>query len=661
MEGVDFIAMEFIEGTPLNRVLAGRKAGEANAPSFLKLLEYARQTASALTKAHAKGIVHRDLKPANIMVTPEGIVKVLDFGLAKWTEPEGEGAGAHLETGLTNAGAVMGTPAYMSPEQALGEKVDWRSDIFSFGVILYELVSGARPFAGANTVALLKQIVHAEPVPVVQVNPAVPERVAALIDACMKKDRDQRLQSLAGVLGEGGGTMASFVGTLAPEVAVPPVEVPRKWSTAVLASGLAAVALLGAGGWQRAAIADRVLALLPARSVAVPVTAYEHYQLGATLLERYDRQGNVDKAIEAFQKAIQLDAQSAPAYAGLAQGYVFRYAVAPDAQWLRLARESAEKSVQIAPSLGMAHAVLGKVMTTQGQLSDAERELDAAFLDNPKDPLVFLYRANLLTAQQKRLEAEKELRAGLALEPNRWLLSENLGSLLYRRGDYGDALAVLNQALRLTPDNAILHRTAATSLYMLNRYDEAAAEFQKSLEIQPSAVVYNNLGTLRFFQGRFGDAVAPLEKAVELSAGNYLYWGNLGDAYRWAPGQRDKSKTTYTRAAQLARAELERKPNDPDLHSRLAIYLAKLGDPQGSRAELGKLPSTAKSGLLMFRVAIAWELLGERDKALTALGESLGAGYSLNEIEHEPELVALRADRRYQLLAATSGTATGKK
>src|SRR5262249_3063045 len=134
-EGLDFIAMEYIQGATLNTLLEQR-----NLP-LITLLEYTRQAAEAIARAHQAGITHRDLKPGNIMVTNEGVVKVLDFGLAKRQSAVGE---SHQT--LTAAGLAVGTPAYMSPEQVLGENDDWRSDIFSFGVILYEIACGQRPF-----------------------------------------------------------------------------------------------------------------------------------------------------------------------------------------------------------------------------------------------------------------------------------------------------------------------------------------------------------------------------------------------------------------------------------------------------------------------------------------------------------------------------------
>src|ERR1019366_5817201 len=145
--GVDFIAMEYLEGAGLNRIL--RQAGSDAGLPLNTLLGYARQVASALDKAHAAGIVHRDLKPANIMITNDCVAKVLDFGLARRDLVEEAEGDVTRTAARTAVGVLMGTPEYMSPEQASGEPTDWRSDIFSFGIVLYEMVCARRPFQGA--------------------------------------------------------------------------------------------------------------------------------------------------------------------------------------------------------------------------------------------------------------------------------------------------------------------------------------------------------------------------------------------------------------------------------------------------------------------------------------------------------------------------------
>src|SRR5581483_612283 len=163
-DGTDFIAMEFVAGKTLDQLIG------KNGLSLKDTLKYAVQIADGLARAHAAGIVHRDLKPANIIVADDGLVKLLDFGLAKLTATadDSEAATATMnaqQTARTEEGTIIGTIAYMSPEQAEGKKVDARSDIFSFGSVLYEMVTGRRAFEGPTKLSTLSAILHKEPQP----------------------------------------------------------------------------------------------------------------------------------------------------------------------------------------------------------------------------------------------------------------------------------------------------------------------------------------------------------------------------------------------------------------------------------------------------------------------------------------------------------------
>jgi Tol biopolymer transport system component len=184
--------MEYVSGQTLDRLIAGRGLRVDQA------LQYAAQIAGGLAAAHAAGIVHRDLKPANVMVNEAGLVKILDFGLAKLTEPleADELASTQTIQPATRAGAILGTVPYMSPEQAEGKRVDARSDIFSFGSVLYEMITGRRPFPGDSTASTLAAIVHQEPKPVSELVKSVPRELERIIAQCLRKDPARRFQHL---------------------------------------------------------------------------------------------------------------------------------------------------------------------------------------------------------------------------------------------------------------------------------------------------------------------------------------------------------------------------------------------------------------------------------------------------------------------------------
>ncbi len=186
--GIDFIAMELVAGKALDQKI-GRKGMRLD-----DALKCAIQIADALATAHAAGIVHRDLKPANILVAESGHVKVLDFGLAKLTQPlNGEGIDSSSVAMSTEEGRIMGTAAYMSPEQAQGKSVDARSDIFSFGAVLYEMSSGRRAFPGDNTASIISEILKSDPP---SLNAAIPQDFAKIISHCLRKDPGRRFQHM---------------------------------------------------------------------------------------------------------------------------------------------------------------------------------------------------------------------------------------------------------------------------------------------------------------------------------------------------------------------------------------------------------------------------------------------------------------------------------
>lgn len=189
-EGVNYIVMEYVEGETLAAKISGPALETA------AILEIGLQVAEVLEEAHAKGVTHRDIKPQNIMLNERGQVKVLDFGLAKISRSAGQEVASDLGRQMqTSPGVVLGTVPYMSPEQALGQEVDHRSDIFSFGVMTYEMTAGCRPFTGASATEIIDRILHAQPEPIVRFNEQAPAELERIVSRCLEKGRERRYPS----------------------------------------------------------------------------------------------------------------------------------------------------------------------------------------------------------------------------------------------------------------------------------------------------------------------------------------------------------------------------------------------------------------------------------------------------------------------------------
>jgi serine/threonine protein kinase len=248
--GVDFIAMERVEGRTLGSLTARRLP-------LRETLPIAIQIADALAAAHAAGIVHRDLKPGNIMVTERGLVKILDFGIAK-VAAAGDTESNATQT-LTLSGQILGTVAYMSPEQAAGRDVDWRSDIFSFGCVLYEMLAARRAFHEDTDLATLAAVISKEPPPARQFSPALPPALERIVDTCLCKKRSDRWQSM----GDVKLLLASALADL-DRVAPPPRRLRSRWAAAM---GAAAALLASGATWWWFRPADTVASVAVLRQV----------------------------------------------------------------------------------------------------------------------------------------------------------------------------------------------------------------------------------------------------------------------------------------------------------------------------------------------------------------------------------------------------------
>ena len=278
-DGLDFIVMEYLAGETLETRL-GR-----GALSLEQVLQYGAQIARGLDKAHRNGITHRDLKPANIMLTKSG-VKLLDFGLAKAATPLTEVTStATAATSLTQQGTILGTYPYMSPEQVEGKELDARSDMFSLGAVLYEMVTGRRAFAGNSALTIASAIVEKEPASIATIVPSTPAAVEHVIRRCLAKDPEERWQAASDIarelewLADRGNPSASIVPRYTPKT--------RTWLPWVVCGVLAASLLAGAFAWRYrsdARQASYFLAVLPFTAHDMAVAPNGHTVSGGGFL-----------------------------------------------------------------------------------------------------------------------------------------------------------------------------------------------------------------------------------------------------------------------------------------------------------------------------------------------------------------------------------------
>jgi serine/threonine protein kinase/Tfp pilus assembly protein PilF len=635
-DGVRAIVMELVEGPTLaQRLVAGSLPVN-------ECLSIARQIAEALEEAHGKGIVHRDLKPQNIKVTRTGQVKVLDFGLAKRdTAISGSLPDQATTQSLgTQAGTVLGTVGYMAPEQVRGEEVDGRADIFSFGCVLYEMLTGRLAFQRPTAIDTLSAILHEEPAPASRSRSELPPSADRLLSHCLEKDRARRFASCSELLGQ----LAAITGDPGAEVAdvpslavLPFADMSPEHDQEYFCEGIAEELLNSLARIRGLRVASRT------SSFRFKGLAADTREIGERLGVRAILEGSVRKAATRLRITVQLvDPRN---------GYQLW-----SERYDRELVDVFEIQDDIARRIVEALEVRLVCNEFSGRRDGGARDANA--FDLYLRGMNFFYRGT-----RRDFEFAQELfRKAIELDgryASPWAGIADCNTQIFREFDrqaryLEEARTAAARALELDPGSAPAQASLGFALSLADQRAAAEEAFQKALQLDPRSfeACYLYASEMLYGLGDLERAATLFERASEVDRNDYQSPIILSSAYLGL-GRAADALGVARRGLQIARAQLQLNPGDLRALYMSAQALAVLGENQQALELAGRARELDgdRSGLVLDNVAAVLAILGRRDEAIACLELAVARGFRRETaIRFDPFLASLRDDPRFLAL-----------